>query len=408
MARKMIGELLVDSGAASQDDVKAALGGQRSWGAGQRLGQVMVSMGKVTPTQVARALSQQFDIPYIELPQIPASVSALVPVDFQSEHRVVPFRLELEGKVERLHVAVADPSNLELVDELRFQLGKPIRVFVAATDDIDEVLAALRGDGVAELDPLEIDEDAPEELIIDRTADLIPPGHFISEPKEIPIDLDALDDAPPPLHPGGTDAPPVLDLPPEWNLFDSGTPAPAASRPTPTQVPAVRTAPASAPVPAVAKPSKATSATTLASSTDLDDLLGGASAIQDPMPPLEPLTRPALPPPPGAAHPRAAQVVKFEAPPKAIPGAIHPAPPPSNVIALAPSPDASEPPKPPIEFSEEDLAILENLEKLASGDEPTLESAKVKPAQMVASLIRLLMKKGVIAEAEFLEELGRK
>ncbi|HEX4622220.1 MAG TPA: hypothetical protein VH208_11695, partial [Myxococcaceae bacterium] len=61
-----------------------------------------------------------------------------------------------------------------------------------------------------------------------------------------------------------------------------------------------------------------------------------------------------------------------------------------------------------IEFSDSDLDVLEALEHLAAGEAPAVESEKVKPPQMVASLIRLLIRKGVIDELEFLEELGRK
>ena len=60
---------------------------------------------------------------------------ALVSAAFQAEHRVVPFKLEGEGKSERLHVAVEDPGDLSLIDRLRYQFHKPLRVYVAASDD---------------------------------------------------------------------------------------------------------------------------------------------------------------------------------------------------------------------------------------------------------------------------------
>ncbi|MCP3145315.1 general secretion pathway protein GspE, partial [Pyxidicoccus sp. QH1ED-7-1] len=60
------------------------------------------------------------------------------------------------------------------------------------------------------------------------------------------------------------------------------------------------------------------------------------------------------------------------------------------------------------QFSDEDLAVLDDLERISRGDEAVLDTEKVKPARMVASLIRLLIRKGVIQEVEFLEELARK
>jgi len=64
--------------------------------------------------------------------------------------------------------------------------------------------------------------------------------------------------------------------------------------------------------------------------------------------------------------------------------------------------------RPHLEISEQDLRILDDLEKMAQGETPSLDTEKVRPARMVASLIRLLIRKGVIHELEFLEELARK
>lgn len=178
MVRKKIGELLMDAGAVTLDAVKQALGSQRSWGAGQRLGQVLVAMGLASPAEVARALAAQSGLPYVELSEIPAAVSALVPLEFQSAHKLVPFRLESDGRVERLCVAVADPSKLAIIDELRFQLGTAIQLYVASPADIDAVLMALRGEVSTEVTPLEIDDDGQELILEARATELVPDGWF--------------------------------------------------------------------------------------------------------------------------------------------------------------------------------------------------------------------------------------
>src|SRR3954463_4627798 len=110
--KKRIGELLVEAGATTENDVREALGHQRSWASNQKLGEVLVSIGKCTPTAVARALSLQFDLPFIKLPEIPERIAQLVPLSYQDEHKVIPFKVETEGKSERLHLAVSDPANL--------------------------------------------------------------------------------------------------------------------------------------------------------------------------------------------------------------------------------------------------------------------------------------------------------
>lgn len=315
--RKKIGELLVEAGVVTEAQVRTALGQKRAYGQGHRLGSVMVSMGMVTPKQLAHALATQFDLPFVELPEIPPEVSSLLSMDFQTENRIVPFRLEVEGKAEKLHVAVEDPGDLSLVDELRFQLRKALRVYVAASDDIESALLHARGEklDIVQAIPLGEEED---EMKIERGVDAVQ-GSWSGETPA----------ASPP-------APPVLK------------PSPAVPPPPPKE----------------------------ASTDFIDDLLG----TKPPPAALPP------PPPPDPSVPRV-PVIMFG-------GAAKNVKPP-------------EPNRPP-NFSEEDLQVLDNLERISKGEEPTAVVQKVMPAQMVAALIRLLITKGVIQEEEFLDELARK
>jgi hypothetical protein len=314
--RKKIGELLVESGAVTEAQVRTAMAQKRNYGKGQRLGSVMVSMGLITPAQLARCLAAQFDMPFVELPEIPPQVTALLSLDFQSEHRIVPFRLEGEGKSERLHVAVEDPRDVALVDELRFQVRKPLRVYVAASDDIDNAIVQSRGERLDIVQATSLEDEGDGPMRIERGADAVQ-GAWASE--------------------GRSPALPVL--------------TPAAARPPP--------------------PPKETSA------DFIDDLLGTGPRAK---------ARPPPPPPEDPGLPRVPVVV--------FGGAAKNVKPP-------------EPNRPP-NFSEEDLQVLDNLERLSKGEEPLTVTQKVMPAQMVAALIRLLIHKGVIQEEEFLEELVRK
>lgn len=325
--RKKIGELLVESGYVTEAQVRTALGQKRSYGRGHRLGSVMVSMGMITPKQLARVLATQFDMPFVELPDIPPGVAGLLSVDFQAEHRIVPFKLEADGKAERLHVAVEDPADLSLIDELRFQLHKTLRVYVAASDDIDNALAGARGERLDIVHAVSVDEEAGDGAMkIERETPVVQ-GRWAAD--EI---------------------------------------TPAIPRPMP---PTLTAAPAMPPPP---PPEAATDF--------IDDLLGTKKrpAHQPPPPPVpdpEPET-PDAPKVPVVMFGGAAKNVK---------------PPERNL---------------PPNFSEEDLRVLDNLERLSQGEEPSSPMQKIMPAQMVAALVRLLIKKRVIQEEEFLDELSRK
>ncbi|RJS18705.1 general secretion pathway protein GspE [Corallococcus sp. H22C18031201] len=310
--RKKIGELLVQAGVVTEEQVKTALASVRR-GQGRKLGEVLISQGACNTTDIARALATQYELPFVELPEnIPVAVSSLVSVDFQTEHRILPFRLESEGRGEKLHVAVEDPADLTIVDELRFQLSKQLRIFVASPDDMDTALARARGE------PLDIVEAEPLD--------------------EEPVA------APPRPRPAASAAAMPWELPP---------PPPAESNASGIDV--------------------------------LEDLLGAKARPGSVKPPPPPV--PDDEPEPGSGKPRV-PVVMF--------GGAAQGSRPSVVLTPTPS------------FSEEDLAVLDDLDRLSKGEEPSLDTEKVKPARMVASLIRLLIRKGLIQELEFLEELARK
>lgn len=148
--RKKLGQLLVESGAVTPEQVATALEHQKSWASGMRLGEILISTRVATPGAVARALAAQFGLPFVELPEPSPDARRLLPSSFLSQHRLVPFQLERHGHEERLYVAVSDPSKLEVVEELRSLLGRPVVVHVAASDAIERTIASLREDASVE------------------------------------------------------------------------------------------------------------------------------------------------------------------------------------------------------------------------------------------------------------------
>lgn len=335
--RKKIGELLVEAGVVTEQQVKAALG-RRGAPGHQKLGEVLVSQGLCTPADIARALSVQHGLPFVELPEdIPPAVSSLVSVDFQAEHRVLPFRAEMEGRSERIHIAVEDPGDLTLVDELRFQLRKQVRVFVAASDDLDTALARARGEPLDIVEAMPLDEEGPT-----------PP--------------------PPPVGKKGG----ALD----WDFPEAPKPMPPPPPKPAVAAPAAKPAPRTTPPP----PPPMDTPPPPPGVDVLDDLLGVEPAAGAKPPPP--------PPPEGAGGKPRVPVVLFG-------GAAQGSRP---AVALTPTP----------QFSDEDLAVLDDIERISRGEDATQDTEKVKPARMVASLIRLLIRKGLIQETEFLEELAKK
>jgi hypothetical protein len=122
-----LGELLMSRGLLTAEQLAQALHGQSIFGG--RLGTNLVEMGFVTEEQIAFSLSQQLGLPCAR-PQwvaaIPRDVVACMSREVAERYRVIP--LKREGR--ELHVGLADPQNLERVDELSFAMGCPLRAFV--------------------------------------------------------------------------------------------------------------------------------------------------------------------------------------------------------------------------------------------------------------------------------------
>ncbi len=86
----------------------------------------------------AERLAARYRLRFVKLEdsQIDYSLINQLPVDLMLRHRFVPLRNE-NGYIV---IAMADPSDLPLIDELRMQLGVPVKVEVATWSEIEAVL----------------------------------------------------------------------------------------------------------------------------------------------------------------------------------------------------------------------------------------------------------------------------
>lgn len=131
MAVKKIGEILVESGLLSRDQVEEAL--KESRRKGKRLGSILVSKGYATEMDIAQTLSFQLNLPYIDIDSaIDPEALKLVPESISKKYLLIP--LSREGKV--LNVAMSDPLNLNAIDDLRFSTSLEVKPHVATIADV--------------------------------------------------------------------------------------------------------------------------------------------------------------------------------------------------------------------------------------------------------------------------------
>jgi type IV pilus assembly protein PilB len=111
-----LGDLLLRDGLITREQLQAALQEQRN--TGMRLGYTLVKLGFVQETEITKMLARQFRMPAVDLSrfEVDPKIVKLIPGDVAVKHTVLP--LKREGRT--LTVAMADPTNVGVVDDLKF------------------------------------------------------------------------------------------------------------------------------------------------------------------------------------------------------------------------------------------------------------------------------------------------
>ncbi|WNG61582.1 general secretion pathway protein GspE [Archangium gephyra] len=182
MARKRIGELLLERGAITAAQLEAALQAQQR--TRQRLGAALVSLGAITEKTLAHALSEALGVPVIDLGTRPPDWSAihLLRSRFCEQHELFPVALENVGGRRLLVVAMADPLDTAGLQEMEFTTGVKVSPRVAPLSAVRAAIQryyhrpppATTPAPIRAPEPLpDAQEDDVEEIIVGEE---IPPG----------------------------------------------------------------------------------------------------------------------------------------------------------------------------------------------------------------------------------------
>ena len=167
MSTKKIGELLLQDGLITEEQLNRALEDQNQ--SGERVGAALIKLGYIGEDVLAEFIARQFHVPQVNLSKlnIPREIITIIPLEISQKYQAVPFGLM--GNT--LNVAMADPGNLFVVDDIRFLTRKSIQIhvasetvikktiaqFYAADESIDDVLGMLRDE--VDVDVVEAAED---------------------------------------------------------------------------------------------------------------------------------------------------------------------------------------------------------------------------------------------------------
>ncbi|MCB0326261.1 MAG: type IV-A pilus assembly ATPase PilB [Bdellovibrionales bacterium] len=186
MVSARLGELLVRQNLISSQQLQKAQ--EESRKSGKRLGYHLTKLGYIKEGDLTNFLSKQYGVPSINLEdfEIEQSVIDLVPREVAEKHQIIP----VNKSGASLIVAMADPSNIYAIDDLKFLTGYNVEVVVSSEvaikeaieryydegEAFDDVLAGFDDEGIeyVEQDNLDdVDEAAAEAAPVVKLVNLI-------------------------------------------------------------------------------------------------------------------------------------------------------------------------------------------------------------------------------------------
>ena len=151
VTKKRIGEMLLDQGFITQDQLNEALEKQKTSG-GKRLGRVLVDLKFIDEKKLTDILCCQFEVPFVKLDAIKLDekVYEYITEEQCKAHKIVPLYVTKDSR-QALVVAMADPTNVRLRDSIKFKVKKNVDVVMASEQDIKKTIDILfAGHGPAE------------------------------------------------------------------------------------------------------------------------------------------------------------------------------------------------------------------------------------------------------------------
>ena len=133
-----LGQLLVQCGAVTEDQLNQALEYQRQQGTSMLLGEVLQKLDICTEEQIMESLADTYGVPYARIsPKVAdPQVIELLPREFLEKHSVLPL-FKVRG---RLTLAMSEPANVFLIEEVGRLTGCEVLVVCASAKDIKATL----------------------------------------------------------------------------------------------------------------------------------------------------------------------------------------------------------------------------------------------------------------------------
>ncbi|KWT85076.1 ATPase, T2SS/T4P/T4SS family [Candidatus Magnetominusculus xianensis] len=133
---RMLGEILVEAGTIKPEQLEACLKKQKT--SKKKLGGIITQMNFATEAEIARGLSSQLNMPYIDLTfvGIQNDVARLIDKDFALKYVLVPLR----ATNRMVEIAMANPMDIDAIREVKYMLNKEVEVVISTPTEIENAI----------------------------------------------------------------------------------------------------------------------------------------------------------------------------------------------------------------------------------------------------------------------------
>ncbi|GAB6165861.1 hypothetical protein JCM19992_18610 [Thermostilla marina] len=162
---KRLGDLLVERRYLTEEDLLEALRIQKTSERQRLLGEILIEEGFCTEEQVSECLAAEYGFPFAKLEArlYDSKIIDVLPREYIENNLVLPlFKVR-----DVLTVAVAEPSNMFLAEEIRSLTGLEVQVVVATAKDIRRMISSLPNSKVFVIDDIIEDSDSADVTLIE-------------------------------------------------------------------------------------------------------------------------------------------------------------------------------------------------------------------------------------------------
>jgi type IV pilus assembly protein PilB len=134
--QKQLGELLLDGGIISREQLSQALSAQKDKGG--LIGETLVELGYVKEDDIAQSLTAQYGFPFLTLKNYDVSpeITSIIPSTLARQYLLVP----IDKIGSNLTLAMSNPLNMQAISDVELLSGCSVQAFVSTSSDIKRAI----------------------------------------------------------------------------------------------------------------------------------------------------------------------------------------------------------------------------------------------------------------------------